>query len=54
MTGAEFVRLSDGELRELAAAGQAPRVLRVLRAHETFTDIDACGAWCGVASPASS
>ena len=28
---------------EVAALGQAPRLLRVLRAHETFADIDACG-----------
>lgn len=43
VSGAEFVRLGDGRLRELAAPGELPRVLRVLRAHEAFADIDGCG-----------
>lgn len=48
VTGAEFVRLGDAQLRELAAAGQLPRLLRVLQAYETFAEIDGCGeAWLG-------
>lgn len=51
VSGAEFVRLSDGRLRELAAPGELPRVLRVLRAHEAFAEIDACGEGCACALP---
>lgn len=31
------------DLRELVAAGQQGRVLRVLRAYDTFSEIDGCG-----------
>lgn len=57
VTGAELVRMSDGELRELCAPGQQPRVLRVLRAYDTFAEIDSCGerdtacACCSRGSP---
>ncbi|KAL4443968.1 hypothetical protein ABPG75_011705 [Micractinium tetrahymenae] len=47
VTGAEFVRLTDADLRGLAAAGQQGRVLRVLRAYETFSEIDSCGPRTG-------
>eukprot|EP00887_Chlorella_sp_A99_P001290 scaffold14.g1290.t1 len=40
VTGAEFVGLSDAELRALSAAAQLPRVLRVLRAWEAFREVE--------------
>ena len=51
ITGGEFVRLSDAELRALAAAAQLPRLLHVLRAWETFSEIDAAGACRAALSP---
>jgi hypothetical protein len=48
--GAEFVRLSNAELQELGGLGQGHRLLRVLRAHEAFADIDACGTRDGAVS----
>ena len=40
---------ADGELASLVAAGQQPRVLRVLRAYESFAEIDGCGEATGLA-----
>ncbi|KAI7844752.1 hypothetical protein COHA_001635 [Chlorella ohadii] len=48
--GAEFVRLTDSDLRELGGLGQSHRLLRVLRAHEAFAEIDACGTRDGTVS----
>lgn len=47
VTGPEFVRLNDGRLGELAAPGEVPRVLRVLKAYEAFAEVDACGECIG-------
>ncbi|GAB4818349.1 hypothetical protein N2152v2_005395 [Parachlorella kessleri] len=41
--GAEFVRLSDADIRELVLAAQTPRVLRMLRAYESFDEVDCAG-----------
>ena len=46
MSGSEFVHLGEGELGGLAMGAPAQaRVLRMLRAYDAFSEIDACGTW---------
>lgn len=41
--GAEFVRLSDADMRDVVLAAQHGRALRMLRAYEVFDDVDSAG-----------
>ena len=47
--GAELLSATDADLRSAVPAAQYPRLLRLLRAHEAFDDLDSAGERAPVA-----